>query len=148
MLSKCLAPVVAVRVVPAAVVPEAVVPEVVADVGRAVHLRVALMAAPMAALMVDPVDRLALLIARHLHRPRAEASNVCLLAKSFRFNPTEEWFSLAQLAPTETGNAGVSSATLPHFSHSCTKICRVGRSGAIRFHSRTNFTAVRTHQSS
>jgi hypothetical protein len=139
LLNKCLAPVVAVRVDPAAVVPE-----VVADVGRAVHLRVALMAAPM----VDPVDRLALLIARHLHRPRAEASNVCLLAKSFRFNPTEEWFSLAQLAPTETGNAGVSSATLPHFSHSCTKICRVGRSGAIRFHSRTNFTAVRTHQSS
>lgn len=139
MLNKCLAPVVAVRVDPAAVVPE-----VVADVGRAVHLRVALMAAPM----VDPVDRLALLIARHLHRPRAEASNVCLLAKSFRFNPTEEWFSLAQLAPTETGNAGVSSATLPHFSHSCTKICRVGRSGAIRFHSKTNFTAVRTHQSS
>jgi hypothetical protein len=139
LLNKCLAPVVAVRVDPAAVVPE-----VVADVGRAVHLRVALMAAPM----VDPVDRLALLIARHLHRPRAEASNVCLLAKSFRFNPTEEWFSLAQLAPTETGNAGVSSATLPHFSHSCTKICRVGRSGAIRFHSKTNFTAVRTHQSS
>ena len=144
MLSKCLAPVVAVWVVPAAVVPEAVVPEVVADVGRAVHLRVAL----MVALMVAPVDRLALLIAHHLHRPRAEASNVCLLAKSFRFNPTEEWFSLAQLAPTETGNAGVSSATLPHFSHSCTKICRVGRSGAIRFHSKTNFTAVRTHQSS
>ena len=143
MLNKCLAPVVAVRVDPAAVVPE-----VVADVGRAVHLRVALMAAPMAALMVDPVDRLALLIARYLHRPRAEASNVCLLAKSFRFNPTEEWFSLAQPEPTETGNAGVSSARLPHFSHSCTKICRVGRNGAIRFNSNTHLTAVRTHRSS
>jgi len=143
LLNKCLAPVVAVRVDPAAVVPE-----VVADVGRAVHLRVALMAAPMAALMVDPVDRLALLIARYLHRPRAEASNVCLLAKSFRFNPTEEWFSLAQPEPTETGNAGVSSARLPHFSHSCTKICRVGRNGAIRFNSNTHLTAVRTHRSS
>jgi hypothetical protein len=107
LLNKCLAPVVAVRVDPAAVVPE-----VVADVGRAVHLQVAL----MPALMVALVDRLALLIARHLHRPRAEASNVCLLAKSFRFNPTEEWFSLAQLEPTETDNAGVSSARLPHFS--------------------------------
>jgi hypothetical protein len=103
LLNKCLAPVVAVRVDPAAVVPE-----VVADVGRAVHLRVA----PM----VDLADRLVLPIARHLHRPRAEASNVCLLAKSFRFNPTEEWYSLAQLEPTETGNAGVSSARLPHFS--------------------------------
>ena len=91
--------------------PAAVVPEVVADVGRAVHLQVAL----MPALMVALVDRLALLIARHLHRPRAEASNVCLLAKSFRFNPTEEWFSLAQLEPTETGNAGVSSREAPAF---------------------------------
>ena len=106
MLNKCPAPVVAVRVDPAAVVPE-----VVADVGRAVHLQVAL----MPALMVALVDRLALLIARHLHRPRAEASNVCLLAKSFRFNPTEEWFSLAQLEPTETGNAGVSSREAPAF---------------------------------
>lgn len=58
MLNKCLAPVVAVRVDPAAVVPE-----VVADVGRAVHLRVDLMAGPM----VDLADRLVLPIARHLH---------------------------------------------------------------------------------
>ena len=58
MLNKCLAPVVAVRVDPAAVVPE-----VVADVGRAVHLRVA----PMAAPMVDLADRLVLPIALHLH---------------------------------------------------------------------------------
>lgn len=115
MLNKCLDLVVAVPVGPVAE----------ADVDRVAHLRVALGAGPK----VDLADRLVLPIALHLHQLRVEANNKRVGEHNLCFNPTEEWFSPAELEPTETGNAGVSSARLPHFS---------GLFGSIRLIRRLN----------